>query len=73
MDFLREELSGLPPTVTKSILAEFEAVIRASRYSTIEDSAHYAIRCQNLVARLAASLQLALRIKETLAKQENIS
>lgn len=72
MDFLKDELFGLPAAAHQAILAELEAVVREISVATASDNPDitYDLNCMRACTRIASTLRFAMRLREQLKKQE---
>lgn len=68
MEFLKDELFGLPPSASQAVLAEIESVVRDIHRMTISDNPDIQpdINCIRACARLSATLRFAARLREQL-------
>lgn len=69
-DFLKDELSGLPPSASQAVLDELAQVVREISAATANDNPDitYDLNCMRACARISATLRFAMRLREQIRK-----
>ena len=63
MDFLKDELEGLPPTLSAALLAQLEIAIRSSKYINSAEGHRLDLKCIQLCSTLKAILDTASQFR----------
>ena len=65
MDFLKDELEGLPMTIQAAALQQLEQVIREARMAmTIHDKHRHDLTCQVICAKISSVLDFVSKFRQ---------